>query len=191
MTNRVIDMRRNAFRAVLAASLFAGAGAMSACKEEAPPPPPPPPPKQAARPVDAQSFVSDPRVQFPQEHAPIDESLARAVANFASALASGDASVIRPMLDNPGRAVLDEQVETGAWERETEGIEVVRVVSLTRNGENASFTLAVQDPRGAYLLGWKAVQSNGESWIIGGAPAPDTRAARASDLAGAVAPESE
>lgn len=160
---------------------------LAACGKEAPPPPPPPPPKKVAQKVDAQSFVSDPRVQFPQEHAPTDESLAQAVADFASALARGDASAFGAMLDNPSKQVLEQQRSSGAWTRETSGIETVRVVALTAQAESADLALAVQDPRGAYLLGWKAVRTPADSWTFGGAPAPDTRAPRASDLDGAVA----
>jgi hypothetical protein len=192
MTNRESEMIRSTLRASLACAVLMPALTLTVgCKKEEPPPPPPPPPKQVARPVDAQSFVSDPRVQFPQEHAPTDESLAQAVADFTSALAKGDNNALSAMLDAPGRAILTEQVQTGAWERETSNIETVRVVALNRDGENANLTVAVQDPRGAYLLGWKAARTNADAWVFGGAPAPDARAPRASDLDDAVASETE
>lgn len=185
-------MIRSLLRATLACAILAPSLTLTVgCKKAEPPPPPPPPPKQVARPVDAQSFVTDPRVQFPQEHAPTDEALAQAVADFASALAKGDNGAMSAMLDAPGRAILTEQVQTGAWERETSNIETVRVVALNRDGDSATLTVAVQDPRGAYLLGWKAVRNNSDAWVFGGAPAPDTRAPRASDLDDAVVSEPE
>lgn len=191
MTNRVNNNDRIWVRAVLAASLLAGGAWLSACKEEAPPPPPPPPARQVAQPVDAQSFVSDPRVQFPQEHAPTNESVARAVGDLASALASGDAGAMLMLLDAPGRAIIEEQVDSGAWGRETTGIEVVRVVSLTHDNESVTVTLAVQDKRGAYLLGWKGVRGDDQRWVFGGAPSPDDRALRASELDGVVDTDTE
>lgn len=185
-------MIRSTLRVALACAILAPSLTLTVgCKKEEPPPPPPPPPRQVARPVDAQSFVSDPRVQFPQEHAPTDESLARAVADFASALANGDDGAMTSMLDAPGRSILAEQVQTGAWERETSTIETVRVVALTLDGDSADLTVAVQDPRGAYLLGWKAVRDANDAWVFGGAPAPDARAPRASDLDDAVSSQPE
>ena len=187
MTNRASERAvRTLTLLPLTAGVLACALALPACKEEAPPPPPPPPPR-APQKVDAQAFATDPRVQFPFEHAPTDESLAKAVADLASALAQGDETAFGALLDNPSRQVLAEQVRTGAWERETADIEAVRVVSLTvEGGATAVATLAVQDPRGAYLLAWKGVRT-GDAWLFGGAPSPDTRAPRASDLDGAAA----
>ena len=191
MMNRATDaMTRPTTRlgvhAALAVALLAGGVSLSACKKEEPPPPPPPPPRKVAQKVDAQSLVSDPRVQFPQDQAPTNESLARAVADLASALASGDDAAFAALLDGPSKQVLAEQVANGSWARETANIEVVRVVALTADADSASVTLAVQDPRGAYLLGWKAVPS-GDLWTFGGAQSPDTRAPRAADLDNAVA----
>jgi hypothetical protein len=186
MTTRTKPTTRFGIHAALAVALLAGGVSLSACKKEEPPPPPPPPPRKVAQKVDAQSLVSDPRVQFPQEHAPTNETLARAVADLASALAKGDNAALASLLDGPSKQVLAEQVANGSWGRETANIEVVRVVALTSDAESASVTLAVQDPRGAYLLAWKAV-GNGEDWTFGGAPSPDTRAPRASDLDNAAA----
>lgn len=168
-------------RLLTASLLLSGATLLVACKKEEPPPPPPPPPPRAPQKVDAQSFVTDPRVQFPEAHAPLDESIARAAADLASALARGDAQAFEALLDAPGRAVLAQQRRTGAWEQETRAIEVVRIVGLTVDDSGAMLTLAVQDPRGAYLLAWKGVRS-GDSWVFGGAEAEDRRAPRASDL---------
>jgi hypothetical protein len=186
MTTRTKPTTRFGIHAALVVALLASGASLSACKKEEPPPPPPPPPRKVAQKVDAQSLVSDPRVQFPQDHAPTSESLARAVAQLASAIASGNNTAFAGLLDGPSKEVLAEQVKSGAWARETSDIEVVRVVGLTSDAESATLTLAVQDPRGAYLLGWKGV-SSGDLWTFGGAQSPDTRAPRASDLDNAVA----
>ncbi len=115
---------------------------VSGCKKEEPPPPPPkrppPPPPPPPEPVDlAQVRASvgdvDARVQFPQEHAPLDASLGEAVFRFASALARKDASALRPMMSLSGRRILD-QIEQIWWDTE---IEAVRVVSLTPGGGGA------------------------------------------------------
>lgn len=177
----MMNRANKAITRFVAATLLLSGATLVACKKEEPPPPPPPPPPRAPQAVDAQSFVTDPRVEFPQRHAPTDESIARAAANLASALARGDASAFESMLDAPGRAVLAQQRRTGAWERETGAIEAVRIVGLKVEGDAVNLTLAVQDPRGAYILGWKGVRS-GESWVFGGAEAEDRRAQRAADL---------
>lgn len=139
-------MRRLAGRIVGGALVLTLGGVMlagvSGCKKEEPPPPPPkrtpPPPPPPPEPVDlAQIRASlgdvDARVQFPQEQAPLDESLAEAVFRFASALARKDASALRPMMSLSGRRILDE-VEAIWWDTE---IEAVRVVSLTPGGGGA------------------------------------------------------
>ncbi len=127
----------------------------------------------------------DPRVQFPEQRAPATRELAQAVADLASAIAAGDADRLRQLVDAPTEAVLDELVESGAWEEETGDIEVVRVVNLESEEGVAKVGFAVQDPRGAYLLGWEGSELRG-GWVftgfaVDGAP----EAARAAELDGA------
>jgi len=131
----------------------------------------------------------DPRVQFPRERAPATPELAQSVAALASAIAAGDADRLRELVDPPTAAVLDELVGTGAWQEETGAIEVGRVVALESQEESAKVGLAVQDPRGAYLLGWEGSNLRG-GWVftgfaVQGAP----EASRAAQLDGAALAE--
>ncbi len=176
----------------LTAVLAAGAIALSSvsllgCGKEEPPPPPPPPPRpvaQAPEPLRAEEIVTDPRVQFPQQYIPVDESLARAVANFAANLAAGDRSALEASLDAPSRATLDLLVDSGQWTGATSAIQVVRIVRLDPAGDSAQIGLAIQDSRGAYLTGWKA-QSSGGAWVFGAMPSPPRTAMTAAHLDGA------
>ncbi len=196
-------MTNRANRLHLILCLAVGATALGGCaKKKAPPPPPPPPPRVAApEPVRVESLAGDPRVQFPQSAAPTDESLARAVAAFATALAKGDDSALGAMLDAPAKGVLSMQVRSGEWKDATAKIEAVRVVRLTQGGDGADVGLAVQDPGagGAYLTGWRAKQLEG-AWVFTGLPVTPKSAPRAADLdnadlappaAAAAAPEAE
>lgn len=161
--------------------------AVSGCgkKEEAPPPPPPPPPVvRAPDPVRVDELITDPRVQFPQKFVPVDESLARAVVNFASDLAAGDREGFEAALDAPARSTLDLLVESGQWTGATASIQVVRVVRLDASGSTADVGLAIQDAQGAYLTGWRAQQS-GDRWVFGAMPSPPRSALTAAELDGA------
>lgn len=178
-------MTNRANRLHLILCLAIGATALGGCgKKKAPPPPPPPPPRVAApEPVRVETLAGDPRVQFPQSAAPTDESLARAVAAFATALAKGDDAALGAMLDAPAKGVLAMQVRSGEWKSATAKIEAVRVVRLTQGGDSADIGLAVQDPSagGAYLTGWRAKQLEG-AWVFTGLPVVAKSAPRAADL---------
>lgn len=129
------------FAGCLALSAVVGATLtqMTACKKKPPPPPPvrraAPPPPPPPEPVDLTRIMDsldgiDARVQFPQEQAPTDESLAENVLLFTSALVSKDAEALRPMMSSAGRDVLS-QVEQIWWGTD---IDAVRVVMLTAGG---------------------------------------------------------
>jgi hypothetical protein len=120
-------------------------------------------------------------VQFPEASAPTDESLARAVINFADALAKGDADKLRPMLDPVGKQVLDQLTASGDWDESTgKSIEAVRVSKLS-GSDPASLRLAIQEPGSAYALAW-SVRSNEGAFIFAGAPIPNVTFPRASDF---------
>ncbi len=112
--------------------------ALGGCKKKAPPPPPPPPPppviEQAPEPVDIdslrQSMNIDARVQFPEQFAPVNPELARAVLSFADALVRGDDESLRGMLDSSGVRPLEDLVADGTWFDSTAKAEVVRVTFL-------------------------------------------------------------
>ncbi len=164
-----------------------GACALGGCDKPAPPPPPPaaPAPVQTPAPQQAslESVELDPRVQFPEERLPYDQALAEAVGTLASAIARGDDEAMSRLLDPPAEAVLAELVERGEWESQTKGIELVRIVALEGAEADAKVGLAVQDPKGAYLMAWEGRRA-GDAWIFTGLATTEQTAARASDLDG-------
>ena len=104
----------------------------------------------------------DSRVEFPEERAPQNRDAAAAVADLASAIASGDSDRLDVFLLAEFKPVLTDLVEDGSWSASTGEIEVVRVCSLDHDEDRMQLGLAVQDSSGAYLLGWKgSVQNDG------------------------------
>lgn len=131
----------------------------------------------------------DARVTYPQAHAPVDESLARAVIELADAIARGDDKKFRAMVTPDQQTILDGLVSSGEWADSTKKIEAVRVVSMSESlgdGSNATaarVTLAVQEPGAAYTLGWSGKKS-GTTWTFTGSPTAATEKARASEFDG-------
>jgi len=165
-------------------------------KPPAPPPPPPPPPKAPPPPeaITVSKVLSDlkpdPRVQFPQEVAPVDETLAIAVVNLANSLAKADSTALRDMLSGDAQVTLDGLVNSGEWDDATSKIEGVRVLRIRDNAStgtqsmtDATVWLAIQEPGSAYVMGWNAVSSNGK-WKFDGAAATNAVRARAADFEG-------
>lgn len=150
-------------------------------EEEAPPPPPPPPPPKPQ--FSLEDLQLDPRVQFPDQREPESFELAEAIAELANALVRGDADAFKRVLASGDRDVLDTLVETGAWETETENIELVRVAVLEEADEGVRIGLAVQDPTGAYMLAWTARESAG--WKFAGMPIAPVEGASVLDIDGA------
>lgn len=159
--------------ALLALALLAPSLAIVGCgKKKAPPPPPPPPPPRAAapEPVEVERLAGDQRVQFPQAFAPTDEALARAVADFATALATGDHSAAARMFDAPAKSLLAMEVASGEWKAATDNLKAVRIVALSPADGGASLGLAIQPASGdAYLTGWR-LRNDGSSWVVSGLP---------------------
>ncbi len=139
------------------------------------------------------SMKPDARVSYPQAHAPVDESLARAIVALADAFAKGDSDKLRPMLDASAQTLLDGLVASGEWPGETTRIEEVRVVKLSEEpGDSAestsgTATFAIQIPGAAYTLGFRGTKT-GTNWIFTGAASPGGTKPRASDWENA-APE--
>jgi len=106
-------------------------------------------------------------VDFPAVNAPTSLSIAESVAQLASAIASGDSRSLHTMLDEPGQAILDRLVESGAWEETTESISSVRVCSLDEGANAIRVGLGVENQDGAYLLGWEG-RRLGSGWTFGG-----------------------
>ncbi|MEM8835119.1 MAG: hypothetical protein AAGD00_04790 [Planctomycetota bacterium] len=158
-------------------------------EEEAPPPPPPPPPPKPQ--FTLEDLDLDPRVQFPNQREPESFELAEAIAELANALVRGDADAFKRVLASGDRDVLDTLLEVGAWETETEDIELVRVAVLEETDESVRIGLAVQDPSGAYMLAWTARDSGG--WKFSGMPIAPVEGASVLDIDGAelVAPSAD
>lgn len=167
--------------------------AMSGCskkKEEAkpvavrPPPPPPPAPEPVQLDRIRASLDVDARVQFPQEQAPVDEELARAVFTLASALANLDAARMQPLMTNQGRAVLA-AVSSEWFDVQVEGVRIVFMsasAKTTRDARDALVVTAIADNTGdPMVLVWNATRAGSAQWLFNPAPATDaTRATLAS-----------
>lgn len=160
-------------------------------KKEPPPPPPkkraPPPPPPPVR-IELAPLMRgvDARVQFPDGKAPYDATLAEAAISFAGALASGDDGAMGGMLDTSGRGILDSMLADGTWFDATGEIEAVRVVCMTQQPDGADeadygeFVLAIQEPGGAYTLGWSASNTDG-GWVLSPISTVDLTLPRAAD----------
>ncbi|MEX2218237.1 MAG: hypothetical protein WD749_05705 [Phycisphaerales bacterium] len=186
-----------------AAMMVSSAGCQKKNKKPPPPPPPPPVVVETPEPIDIDALLQemrpDARVKFAGQTAPADRTLAEGVVRLADALAKGDGGAMKKMLDRSGQGVLDELQSSGTWEDETRKIEQVRVVylsdTLEREPSSATVAMAIQDPGGAYLLGW-TLRRDGEGWSVAAAPTPSDTRARASDFDGqrisaALAPRDE
>ncbi|GMV24785.1 MAG: hypothetical protein AMXMBFR58_08160 [Phycisphaerae bacterium] len=154
---------------------------VSGCKKEEPPPPPPPPPPEPVQ-IDPlfQAMKIDARVQFPQEKAPTNEEFARGILSLADALVKGDAGAMQSLLDTTGESALSTLMSSGEWEQETGKIEAIRVIRVVGSGTGGTVSMAIQDPRGAYVLNWAATKT-GEKLAFAGRPGPDEIKPRASD----------
>jgi len=137
-----------------------------------------------------QSMRPDARVQYPQEHAPTDETAARAVISLANALAKGDASAMGALLVADAKADLNSLTGSGDWAEATGRIEGVRVVGLNNLGDSmtaqmnsATVYLAIQEPGRSYILGFYA-ERTGDAWLFAGSPATRETRARAMDFDG-------
>ncbi len=170
--------------ALACAAMLAAAGCGK--KKAPPPPPPPPPPVVAPTPVNVSSMLTDPMVQFADSAAPTDESIARSVIAFATALAHGNASALDPMLDPLAKETLANLRASGAWARATSDLQAVRIVSLTSAGDGYTLGLAVH-PKGepAYLTAWRILPADSGRWVYAGSPTPVKTAASLAELDGA------
>jgi hypothetical protein len=131
---------------------------------------------------------SDPRVLFPQEVAPSDGSVARAIVDAANALAKGNDGALRAMLQSDAQLILDGMVNAGDWETATKRIEGVRVIAVNQtpssdaNATGFVVQMAVQEPGEAYVIAWEGAKQ-GMGWKLTGAKAPSGTRPRASDWA--------
>jgi hypothetical protein len=136
-----------------------------------------------------QSIKPDARVEFPQERAPVDESFAKAIIALADAFAKGDESKMQGLLAGSSRSSLDQLVNSGEWEESTKRLEAVRVIFLNETPADAlpstegNVFFAMQEPAGAYILGFSA-RNLGGNWSFQGTGATPGTKARASEWDG-------
>ncbi len=161
-------------------------------KEASPPPPPPPPAPPAPERVSLDPILAavkpSAKVQFPSDKAPYAEGLARALAQFSSALAKPDSDAFAAMLQPDAKALMAQLQAGGGWDEATAKIEAVRVVYVDESpagpdAVSAVVFLAVQDPDGAYVLGWNALKVD-DKWLFKGAAATGKVKRRASEWDG-------
>lgn len=178
---------------------------ISGCNDKKAPPPPPPSAPKAPSPAQSSepppvvvqepiqigpvmaSMKPDQRVIFPQDAAPTDEGIAKAIIKLASNLAKGDSDAIRPMLQDDAKTTLDGLVNSGDWDIATKRIEGVRIIKVDQSlaeAEPTTFTvqMAIQESGESYVIGWQG-DKEGSAWKITGAKAPGGTKPRASDWA--------
>jgi hypothetical protein len=122
-------------------------------------------------------------VEYPTPRIPADAALARAIADFAGALKSGDTDTLRSLLSEEGQAVLSTLAESGDWSGASTGIEAVRVCTVLEEDSTASIGLGISDDSGAYLTGWTAT-SDGGRWTFAGLAIEPVMASSLSSLDG-------
>lgn len=149
---------------------------VAACGESAPPPspPPPPPPPPPADPADA-LFDLDPGVQFPQENLPGTLEAAEAIVAFANAFGAGERDAVLRMLTPASRADLQALIPPREWADQFEHVEAIRICIVEDLGSTVRVGIGVQEPDGAYLLGWRALR-NGDEWSWQAVPVRDIEA---------------
>ncbi len=139
---------------------------VTGCKKEEPPPPPPPPPPRGPVTVDpntvAEYLTLDPKVSL-QNAKPMEcsEEEVKAILQFMSDFAAGDAQSLRPKMDSTGKKVLDDLVDSGVWERETSKIVEVDLIDRTSipmgAGNVVSFSV-VMPQQGRIQQDWLVTQ---------------------------------
>lgn len=139
---------------------------------------PPPRPR-----VSLESIKMDPKVQFPEERTPTNQEIAQAVAELASALASGNHERLTAMVSPRDQVVLEGLVGHGDWKKQTEAIQAVRVCVINENAGAVQVGLGVQDRLGAFVSAWEATGAAG-SWKFSGLAIEPKFAATAKELDG-------
>lgn len=175
-------MRISSVLSLSLASVLVLAGSGCGKKKEPPPPPvnrepPPPPPPD---PVLISSIIGqvrpDARVNFAQEHAPVDRDLAIGMLKLCDALAKKDADALRPLLDPAGKAALS-QIEQDWGDLEIEAVRVVYTDSGAKSSadvEAAPFVTAVKSTD-AIVLVWTA-RRFGDGWVFApGVSTPESK----------------
>ncbi len=125
------------------------------------------------------------KVQFPEKYTPESEALGQAIADFASSIASGDASAFSSMLSEDSRFLMQDVImKKGEWEESTKDIKAVRIVNLEDGESVAKVALAIGTEDSAYLTAWSLQRVDGSTWefsAMGVAPRTTSRVALLDD----------
>lgn len=132
-----IRTRRQIFRTGIGVSLVFSSLVLVGCKKKAPPPPPPrkntntgpvTPPWR----VVVETMELSPKVDVKDaEYKGVTEEQMRATYQLMDALARGDSSGVRSLLDPSMVPVLDDLVSSGAWQKATSEITKFKLKSCT------------------------------------------------------------
>jgi len=173
------SLARNLFSSLAACGLgLVLCLAVAGCKEEEPPPPPPPPPPPGPVTIDpsavAEFLTLDPKLSV--KNAPpmeCSEEEVRAILEFVSAFAAGDAEALRPRMDGTARSQLDKLLETGQWQEET--AKIIEVDLIARNpvpsgGSVVSFNVIL--PRAGRIQQDWLVTQRGDMFTFAGFAIP-------------------
>lgn len=167
------SLARRLFGVTIALGLGAALSILAAgCKEEEPPPPPPPPPPPAPTTVDpsavAEFLTLDPRVNLHNTPAmDCSEEEVRAILEFLSAFASGNADALRPKMDSASRRTLDKLIETGQWQEETAKIIEVDLIDRKSLPMGNVVTFNVVLPRAGRVQQDWVVTQRGDMFTFG------------------------
>ena len=166
----------------MAALLLVGM-TVAGCGDPPPPPPPPPPPAPPAPPNPADALRDlDPGVQFPEHRLPSSLEVADAIVDFANAFKGGDRDEVLSQLTPSTRNDLVAMLSQREWQSVIDTIEAVRVCIVEDLGSSeVRVGLGIQEPDGAYLLGWEATR-RGDVWMWEAVAVGDPRAPRVSQL---------
>ncbi|MGE4198115.1 MAG: hypothetical protein AB7G11_13435 [Phycisphaerales bacterium] len=127
---------RRAAKPIMLVLMAGSVVALASCSKKQPPPapvvdntpPPPPPPENVSFEAISQEMQADPRVQFASNLEVSDEKLARAVVRLADAIARGDASKLRAVVNADSKKVITALENDGTWGEQMNNVEAVRVV---------------------------------------------------------------
>lgn len=185
MTNRV-EIRR--IPALLTASLLVTLGACGK-KEEAKPKSSGSGGMRSVESAPARASASNlrmhPKVQFPDERLPNSQEAAQAIADLASAIASGSADGLDALVSPADRLVLDMLVSSGEWKRRSDAVKVVRVcVYQEPTTGTLQVGLGVENDEGAFLMGWGGT-GVADKWSFANLPIEPRLAQEAVGLDGA------
>jgi hypothetical protein len=124
----------------------------------------------------------DLKVQFPEKYAPESEGFAQAIADFASAIATGDHSAFGSMLAPADASFLEDQHSTGQWQQWTDPIRAVRIVNINDGESIAQVAIAIGTESEAYLTAWSASRIQGDQWQFSALPVGPRTTSRVAQL---------